>query len=242
MPSMVTCTGLKLPVGGKGGKSKGGSKGAPFVATSQSEENFALAIQDAMPLAARHRLMPRLESEEWSVPVKSYSELDMNEGIALVYKSNLVDVVRRVGYTQSAVAVLTTQPAEQSGLRGYPCEHVQCTMYVKDNAGVEKMIITQRYLIQLGFGKTRVHKVAIGQHVVLTTTMVKVAIKMPSYFGWSDEMCTGTTIAKYLADRIPAPAFDAIQVRMDLSATALVHVSGETNSIKWQRQHVYQGP
>lgn len=64
-----------------------------------------LAIQDAMPLAARHRLMPRLESEEWSVPVKSYSELDMNEGIALVYKSNLVDVVRRVGYTQSAVAI-----------------------------------------------------------------------------------------------------------------------------------------
>ena len=61
----------QMPVGGKGGKSKGGSKGAPFVATSQSEENFVLAIQDAMPPAARHRLMPRLESEEWSVPVKS---------------------------------------------------------------------------------------------------------------------------------------------------------------------------
>ena len=88
-------------------------------------------------------------------------------------------------------------------------------MYVKDNTGDEKMITTQRYLTQLGFGNTKVHKIAIGEHVTLTTTMVKVTIKMPSSFSWNDEMCNGSTIAKYLAERIPAPAFDAIQVRMD---------------------------
>lgn len=55
---------------------------------------------------------------------------------------------------------------------------------------------------------------------------------MPSSFGWTDEMCNGSTIAKYLAERIPAPAFDAIQVRMDLSATAMVHESELEKLIK----------
>ena len=79
-----------------------------YATTAHSDEHLALAVHDVMPLAARLRLMPRLAAEEWSVPVKSYSELDMHDGVAIVHKADLVEVVRQIGYTQSAVAILTT--------------------------------------------------------------------------------------------------------------------------------------
>ena len=52
------------------------------------------------------RMQPRLFSEDWTVPVRTFAELSALPGIAVVPRAHVPATVRQVGYTRNAVAIV----------------------------------------------------------------------------------------------------------------------------------------
>ena len=95
---------------------------------------------------------------------------------------------------------------------------------MREDDGTEKSIFVRRHLVQLGFGKPVTQNVA-GDLVYIPTHMHKIVVTLPSLFGWGPEACNARTVAKFLEQHIPAPAYENITVRQDQSATVFVHES-----------------
>lgn len=211
--------------GGKGGKGgKGFSKGS--IQPEDPEVAYQSAIREAMRLAARQRLQPQLVAEEWSVPTVTAQDLNHRGGVALCYKADLPETLRRVGYTLEPCAVLLTQDPVQLGLKGYKFESVQFTVRVRDDDGRLKPVSLERFLVQLGFGDA-VRQTATGDIIVqLPTCMHKFVAKFPSLHGWQPEMITGTTVSKLLEKHLPQGSFTEILPRVNektLTATFRGH-------------------
>ena len=166
---------------GQGKSNKGRGKHNKGIQYADEQQQFSHAIIAAMPIAARNRMHPRLLAEEWTAPVVIFTELSSKGGVSIVYKADIPSVLQKVGYTQNATAMVTTQSAQQLGLRAYPCDSITCTLAIQDNDET-KHVTVQRFLIQLGFGP-KVCKAAIGELVSLTNTMCKVVLRMPPGFG-----------------------------------------------------------
>ena len=178
-----------------------------------------------MPQAARQRLQPQLIAEEWSAPITRSSELNHKGGIALCYKQELPDALRRVGYTLEPTAVLLSQEPSSLGLRAYPSELVTCGLKVTKDDGSTQIVQVERHLCQLGFGE-HVCKVASGTLVLLPTCMHRCVAKYPSFYGWTSEMINGSTIAQLLSKHLPQGSFSEVVPRLHdrtLSATFRVH-------------------
>ena len=120
-------------VHGNGGKgsSKSGRKGAmrptsrdvtfPTDPTNTPDDQDLLEqIKAVLPEAAVVRAQSTLDPSEWDVPIAHPQRLDNKGGIALVPKTLLPSVLQRVGYTAAPTAVLTSQPATDLGLKGFP--------------------------------------------------------------------------------------------------------------------------
>ena len=174
---------------GQGKSNKGRGKHNKGIQYADEQQQFSDAIMAAMPIAARNRMHPRLLAEEWTAPVVIFTELSSKGGVSIVYKADIPSVLQKVGYTQNATAMVTTQSAQQLGLRAYPCDSITCTLAIQDNDET-KHVTVQRFLIQLGFGP-KVCKAAIGELVSLTNTMCKVVLRMPPGFGWTPDMVNG---------------------------------------------------
>ena len=91
---------------GKSGKSKFGQKEA-----QESDQNDLLLhdIRDALPDAARIRMLPQLVQTEWSAAIKLPHDLNHQGGVAAVHKADIPLVLRNVGYTQEPTAILPAQ-------------------------------------------------------------------------------------------------------------------------------------
>ena len=208
----------------KGGE-KGGSKGYKGPSPEEIEAEYQRSIRDALPAAAKARLTPTLLQEEWSVPIRGSQELCHKGGIAICYKQNLPEVLRRVNYTLEPTAVLLSQEPSTLGLRGYNSEVVQCTFRIRLDDGSFKNTVVERFLCQLGFGSP-VCLVATGDVIHLPTCMHKFVAKFPSIYGWQEDMITGATITQLLQNKLPAGSFSEILPRTaasSLSATFRAH-------------------
>ena len=173
---------------GKSGKSKTGQKEA-----QESDQNDLLLhdIRDALPDAARIRMLPQLVQTEWSAAIKLPHDLSHQGGVAAVHKADIPLVLRNVGYTQEPTAILVTQHPAQVGMRGYDAQSVRCTFRVREDDGSLKALVVTRFLVQLGFGAP-VCQQAEGELVSVPTCMHRVNLKMPACYGWTAEMVTGT--------------------------------------------------
>ena len=204
---------------GKSGKSKNGQQTA-----QESDQNdlFLHDIRDALPDAARIRMLPQLVQSEWSAVIKLPHDLNHQGGIAAVQKADIPLVLRNVGYTQEPTAILVTQHPAQVGMRGYDAQSVRCTFRVREDDGSLKALVVTRFLVQIGFGAP-VCQQAEGELVSVPTCMHRVNLKMPACYGWSAEMVTGSTVARMLEKHIPPGSYDAIICRDNLTATCLIH-------------------
>lgn len=207
-------------------KGKGTAKGKPgkISLTEDSEASFYDDIKASMPQAALERMQPRLFSEDWTIPVRTFAELSALPGIAVVPRAHVPATIRQVGYTRNAVAIVTTQSNVQLGLRAYPCEHIHLHFQVIGDDGEPKEVQTQRYIIQLGFGPP-VTMQAVGDRIDLPRTMLKLVIKLPRYFGWTPETIRGNTVTTLISQHIDLQAVENLQCREDGSATFMLHES-----------------
>lgn len=201
-----------------------GKKGSSPEYPIDEEQIFRTEILNALPAAAILRQQAQLISEDWSVPVRAALELNSQDGVAVVYKSQLATVLRNVGFTRNCVAILTTQPASQLYLKNYPSQEVWIRVHVRTEEGELKEVSIKRYLIQLGFGRP-VQQLTIGREIEISESMIRMTIKLPSWCGWSQEAVKGSTITTLLAQHINIHAIEALQVREDQSATFLTHQS-----------------
>ena len=213
--------------GGIKGGEKGSGKGYKGPSPEEAEADYQRSIRDALPAAAKARLTPSLLQEEWSVPIRSSHELCHKGGIAICYKQNIPEVLRRVNYTLDPTAVLLSQEPSKLGLRGYISEAVQCFFRIRLEDGSFKTTVVERFLCQLGFGSP-VCLIATGDVIHLPTCMRKfvAAAKFPSVYGWQEDMITGATIAQLLQKKLPAGSFSEIVPRTadrSLSATFSAH-------------------
>ncbi|CAE7594776.1 unnamed protein product [Symbiodinium natans] len=180
------------------------------------EVQYMEEVRNALPEAAKIRMMPQLVQSEWSAPIRSYTDMSDEGGVCIVHKDQVPTVLRAVGYTLAPTAILTTQHAQALGLKHYPCAKVTCLLRVRDEHGDFIEVTVQRHLIQLSFGPP-VTMAAEGEQILLAVPMHRVVIKMPACFGWTPEALTGASIAAILARHVPAPACEDILVRQDAS-------------------------
>lgn len=211
---------------GKGyGKAKKGKKGSMNAMTpEQKEQQFQQEMREALPIAALQRMAPMPLEEEWSVPVRPFTELSDAPGIAIVPKDQLPSVIRAVGYSCHSIAVLVTQHPSQIGLKGYPSNEIHCSIMVKQDDGENKIITVRRHLVQIGFGEP-VQKIAVGAKIIVPEVMVKMVAKMPPYFGWTEDAIRGSTLSTHLAKICDLHAIEQILCRDNYSATFMAHES-----------------
>ena len=223
------------------GKGKKGSKGAyaspapvPVPLTDSSllsnlgtantdEDEFHLRreIQAAMPVEAKLRRMPKLVAAEWSVPTMVYTQLSVKGGVSLVPKEAIPAVMRAVGFTAAATAMLITTDPSSLGLGSYPHSQVECTIILNDNSE-EKEVRVNRWCVQLGF-TARVLRVAEGPKVTLSQTMLRMVCKQPEAFGWSAESRARNITEVLEKHGVSLVGISEIQVRSDISSTFLAH-------------------
>lgn len=134
-------------------------------------------IHDAMPLEAKLRKMPKLVPEEWNAPTLLYTQLSAKGGVSLFPKEAIPSVMRSVGFTAAATAMLITAIPSTLGLGSYPHSQVECTIVLNDTSE-EKEVRVSRWCVQLGF-TAHVFRVAEGnwkslvghQNAVLVTSL-----------------------------------------------------------------------
>ena len=115
--------------GGKFGSKGAGGKGAQPT-PEEVEAAFHRSVLESMPQAARQRFQPQLIADEWSTTTTSSTELSHKGGIAICYKAEVPEILRRVGYTMEPTAILLAQDPASLGLRAYPSERLSCNIKI----------------------------------------------------------------------------------------------------------------
>lgn len=83
-------------------------------------------------------MQPQLFAEDWRVPARTPFELSSADGVAIVTKAQVANVIRHVGYARNSVGIVTTQSASQLYLKGYPCQEFYARIKVRTDDDVEK--------------------------------------------------------------------------------------------------------
>ena len=198
---------------GKKGKNRPVGKGGPpststpeLVPASEFDDTDLLdQIRAALPQAAVIRAQSTLDNNEWNVPIVSPQLLDGRGGIALCPRQLLPSVLQRVGFTTLATGILTSQPAQDLGMRGYPQQRVQCSIFALNDQGERVRVEVLRWLIQLSYGQ-HVKQVFTGPQVDLFTTMRPFVVKFPARFGWPEKI-PANLVATELQKHVPQECF-----------------------------------
>ena len=119
---------------GQKGKHRSAPKGGqpPIASTSANltteadDLDLIEQIQAALPQAAVLRSQSTLDSAEWNAPTVSPQLLDHRGGIALTPPRMIPETLWKVGFTTMPTAILTSQPAQDLGMKGFPQQQVRC--------------------------------------------------------------------------------------------------------------------
>ena len=127
---------------GAGKSKKGFGKDAPV----DEEEIFRQEVRNSLPEAALARMLPQLFADDWTVPIRSPLGISSSDGIAIVSKARVANVIRQVGYTRNSVGIITTQSASQLYLKGYPCQEMFIRIKVRTEDDEDKGLYVRRYI------------------------------------------------------------------------------------------------
>eukprot|EP00971_Amphidinium_carterae_P020829 410752-Amphidinium_carterae.2 len=186
-----------------GGKGKSKSSKAP---TKGGKPEILAEIQAALPQAARIRAHPTLAASQWTVPIRLPTDMGPSPGICLAYKSEVPELLRRIGHTLQPVAMLTKEAAGALGMRAYSSDK----LYVEVSIPEEPEPITiPRFLTQLGFGQP-VRMLTEGPELRMPDTNAKVTITV-------DEIIypelSGEIIAGWVSAVLEPQAWDIVVLR-----------------------------
>ena len=215
------------------GKGKGkGKKGktSPEVFPVLTDQNVAPdtvedireAVTAVLPEAAKLRSQSSLVQDEWDVPTVPHQALNKQDGIALVPRKELANVISRVGFTAHKVAILLTEPPENLGLAGYHREHVRIRLMARNEDGDKVETFVMRWLVQIGFGP-HVTQVMQGSQADMFFTMGKMTGKMPEALGWPSGQKPAALVMNELTKHVPEEAISDIQTRHDGIAALSSH-------------------
>eukprot|EP00438_Fugacium_kawagutii_P026271 Skav227696 [mRNA] locus=scaffold2761:141321:142028:- [translate_table: standard] len=178
--------------GGSGtgkGKQKG-RKGKPEptvvpvpVSQQETREDIKNAVVAALPEAARLRMQSELIASEWNVPVYPWQSLSDKDGVALVPRHAIAQIIAKIGTAAHRVAMLITEPPERFGMLGYHWEHVRIRILAINYDGDKVETSVMRFLVQVGFGP-HVQQVMEGPQAQKFSTQRKMTGKMPEGLGW----------------------------------------------------------
>ena len=132
------------------------------------------------------------------------------------------EIIRRVGWTSHACAILTVQQPSELGLHGFPRQRVQCRISAMTETGERKEIMVERWLIQLGYGQSVVQNMQ-GELVNVFVTMKSCIAKFSPRFGWPVGQISASIAAHEIFKHIPEPAVADITSRETQSVAFLVH-------------------
>ncbi len=210
---------------GKKGANKSDSRSSAQIKQDTNHDDhmdIAEQVRMVLPEAAVLRAQSVLLQEDWSAGVKPPQNLDATGGVSLTAKNWIPEIVRRVGWTSNACAILTVQQPSELGLHGFPRQRVQCRISVMTETGVRKEIMVERWLIQLGYGQPVVQKMQ-GELVSVFVTMKSCIAKFSPRFGWPVGQIGASIAANEIFKHIPEPAVADITPREAQSVAFLVH-------------------
>ena len=209
---------------GKKGKAEPMSLAIPLEQSSQSDPTAEIreAVSAVVPEAAKLRSQSSLVQEEWDDPIVPHQSLSKQDGIALVPRRDLADVIARVGFTAHKVAILLTEPPERLGLAGYHKERVRIRLLALNDDGDRVETSVMRYLVQIGFG-AHVQQVMQGDQADMYFTLRKMTGKMPEALGRPAGQKPAALVMTELTKHIPEEAISEVQTRHDGSCTFYVH-------------------
>ena len=220
--------------GGKTGKgrnapsSKGKGKASPqpvVVAApveDLTEDDIVTQIRQALPSAALLRSQSELVQSEWSVPCRTHQELDSSGGVSLVPRSEIPAVLRRVGWTGNATAMVISQDPDSLSMRGYPRTRVYCQISVMGDGGIRTEARVHRFLVQLGSGDS-VQMLMQGALVSMYTTMVSMVAKFSLRHHWPPGPIPASVVIDEISSHVSSSAVDDILSRQDQSVSFLLH-------------------
>ena len=232
--------------GGDKGKGKGGSKSLQQVPenvnmmdTLAGSSDVASAVRQALPDAAILRAQSILVQSDWDVPVCTHQTLSSRGGVAAVPREFVTDVLRRIGFTASPVAIVMSQEPDEIGLRGYPRQKVKCGLSVMGSDGTRTDVQVDRFLVQCGFGLWVSQKMR-GPEVVLFSSMQGMICKLPERHGWPAGPRPASVVVAELSRLVPVDALSEFVSRDGPSVSFLVHVDF-ADTLLWQAGHIHQG-
>lgn len=172
---------------GQKGKHRSAPKGGqpPIASTSANltteadDLDLIEQIQAALPQAAVIRSQSTLDSAEWNAPTVSPQLLDHRGGIALTPPRMIPETLWKVGFTTMPTAILTSQPAQDLGMKGFPQQQVRCAILVVNKEGNRDRVEVNRWLIQISYGQP-VSQILQGRKVDIFTLMRFHIAKFPS--------------------------------------------------------------
>ena len=211
---------------------------------ASNERAFAQEVMANLPAHLSSLHQTQLLQQKWNSTVCLPHELGPRGGVSLIKKHELVQVLKQVGQTTRATAVVTTQPAHELHMRGAPCTEIWCTIRVPTDTGTTTAYV-KRYLIQLGMDPSNaVHMETHGLIVVQQSiAMQKVVISFDQKGGWDTATMSAIIVSDLLKSMISETAFDQITIRSDGSATALIHKSCVGQLLRSSgKSHVYIKP
>lgn len=225
-------------------RTSGGSKGrGKYVAPSAVDENqissdpidvtadIRRQVEDNLPDAARLRAQTTLVGSEWSVPVVPWQYLGKDNGIAVVPKQFLPQVIAQVGFTGKSVAAILTEDPDRLGLLGYDRQRVRVKLEVMGTNGERIITNSLKFLVQLGFGEP-VSQIMVGEESQMIYTMTRFQCKFPESLGWPSGPLPASMIIAELEKHVPNEAISEIQPRHGDSATFLLHSNFKDTMLK----------
>jgi hypothetical protein len=192
--------------------------------TPEPAEDIRLAIQAALPDAARLCMQSELVASEWDVPTYPHQSLNKQDGISLVPKRELPGVISRIGFTANKfkVAILISEHPNNVGLLGYHWQHVRLNILALNSKGVKVQTSVMRCLVQLGFGP-HVQQVMQGPQADMFFTVKKMTCRFPEALGWPAGPLPASLIMAEMEKHVPSEAISDIQPRQGDSATFYIH-------------------
>lgn len=104
------------------------------IATDPAEE-IREEVRAVIPEAALLCSQSSLIQDERDVPIFPFQPLTKQDGVALVPRRELADVIKRVGFTAQRAAMLLTERPEKLGLAGYRKEHMRVRLLALNEDG-----------------------------------------------------------------------------------------------------------
>ena len=186
----------------------------------QADRSYRERIKSALPAAAWYNNTPTLVDGDWDARVCTPAELNAAGGVSYIHKEQLPDVLRRVNFTTSPCAIVTSQHAKDLGLP-YPSTAIRCTLRVKTDDGKTELVEVSKFLTQIGFGQPVEMRVQ-GPCVTAPRTMLKVVIRYDILAGFDFAEISNRTVANTLSKYVNEAFFLDITTRLDGTATAMV--------------------